>query len=133
MIVRNVAVWSASSCRWPRPRPRKDDGTCPVRQTTGAQLPIAVHKRGRGVQDAGPGNDREDSRPARRFRIAHRHVGGRLLVTRHDELDVRAVQRIEQRIDLRAWHAEQRRHAVGASGLDDGRTARELSLFKTHE
>ena len=90
-------------------------------------------QRRRGVQDAGSRDDREDSRPARRFRIAHRHVGGRLLVPRHDELDVRAVQRIEQRIDLRARHAEERRHAVGARGLDDGRAARQLSLFKMHQ
>ena len=83
-------------------------------------------QRRRGVQDAGPRDDREDSRPARRFGVAHRHVGGGLLVTRHDELDVRAVQRIEQRIDLRAGHAEDRRHAVGARGLDDGRAARQL-------
>ena len=82
-----------------------------------------AHRRAQrrcGVQDAGPWYDCEHSRPTRRFGVAHCHVRGGLLVPRHDDLHVRAVQRIEQRIDLRAGYAEERRHAVGTRRFDDG-------------
>jgi len=56
-----------------------------------------------------------------------------LLVARNDDLDAGPVERIEQRIDLDAGHAEDRRHSVRACGLHDRGAARQPSLFKWHE
>ncbi len=83
-----MAASAAQKGRWDLPRETHDGRAVAHGRAQGR----------RGVQDAGPGNDREDSRAARRFRIAHRHVGGRLLVTRHDELDVGAMEGVEERV-----------------------------------
>ena len=87
--------------------------------------PVRRAQRRRGVEDAGPRHDREHARPARRARIAERHVAAGLLVTGADGADLLAalLQRVEQRIELRARQAEHRVDAVGDQRLDDRHAA----------
>ena len=89
-------------------------------------------ERRAGVQHAGTGHHGKHARAAGGFGVAHRHVARGLLVAGNDELDSAAVQPVEQRIDLRARHAEDRGHAVRACGVDDGLADRDFACLVCH-
>ena len=110
-----VATAAAEEGRRDLPRDQQHRRATPVR---GAQ-------RGRGVEDAGPRHHREHARPTRRARVAERHVAARLLVPGADRADLVAalLQRVEQRVKLRARQAEHRVDVVGDQRLDDRHAA----------
>ena len=94
----------------------------------------ATHRgaeRGGGVQHAGAGHDGEHAGPPGRAGVAERHVATGLLVPRADRCNAVAasLQRVEQRIELRAGKPEQRVDAVDDQGLDDRVTAGHRRAF----
>ncbi len=77
------------------------------------------------VQHARPGDDGVDPWFAGRFRVAERHVGGRLLVTRADDAEraAGALEGVEQAVDLRAGQREHGVHLVPEQRRHDRVTA----------
>jgi hypothetical protein len=64
---RSAPSWSESSCRWPRPRPRKALGTWPVMHSTGALQPMAVQSAAAVFRTPGPGTtEKTPGRPVER-------------------------------------------------------------------
>ncbi|UGS34754.1 hypothetical protein DSM104329_01136 [Capillimicrobium parvum] len=85
--------------------------------------------RRRGVEEADARHDGADAGPARRPRVAERHVRGRLLVARRDDLQAvgRGVERVEEPVGLHARDAEHRVDPVGEQAVDDGLSAAALA------
>jgi hypothetical protein len=82
--------------------------------------PVATGQRRAGVEETGPGHDRERRRPAGDLRRADRHVRRALLVTGHDRPDVPGVHEpVEEVVVLHAGQAEQRVDAQPPERIDD--------------